>query len=187
MDSFNGNPLWSDIALPPSLPALADDEFIALLQKQFGANNGFPVGPGAGIDAAKTNVDAPATTNINPQSLTRLSTVRPAPVSPPSEDSSPSPPSTTEPPTSHSRRQSQAYGDDLGRNSDDEAGDDPTLKRKASEEFDDDDEPSHKSQHTCLYSSLSSLSPLCTYSRCLQLPTRRATPLVASLRVIPME
>lgn len=32
------NSLW-DLSLPPSLPSLADDEFIALLQKQFGESN----------------------------------------------------------------------------------------------------------------------------------------------------
>lgn len=136
MESFGANPLW-DLSLPPSLPALADDDFIALLQKQFGVNNGFP-----GLDTDKDAV-SPAT-NINPQSLTRLPIPRPV-ESPPSDDSSPSPNEAT---TSRSRRESLFGVAGSSRDSDDGGDDDPSLKRKASED-DLDDEPSHKSQHTC--------------------------------------
>ncbi|KAH8120736.1 hypothetical protein DFH11DRAFT_1500160 [Phellopilus nigrolimitatus] len=131
MESFNASALW-DLSLPPSLPSLADDEFIALLQKQFGANN--------------AKEDSSPIVNIDPQNLSRVPPVRPI-ATPPSEDSSPSPPSASDLPTSRSRRESGAYGDEsYSRQSDRE--DDPDLKRKASED-DLEDEPSHKSQHRC--------------------------------------
>lgn len=142
MDSLNGSSLW-DYPLPPSLPALADEDFITLLQKQFGANNGF-----SDVDNDKLKDDTqPPTANINPQSLTRLPIPKPV-ESPPSDDSSPSP---NEASSSKSRRQSSIFDLDGPTHMSEEAGDDdPTLKRKASgEDFDDDDEPSHKSQHTC--------------------------------------
>ena len=94
----------------------------------------------------------PQTTNIDPQSLSRVPLPRPSAAdSPPSDDSSPSPSNNTnEPSGSRSRRQSTIYGND-----DDGHDDDPSLKRKASEE-DLDDEPTHKSQHTnCTSHSIS--------------------------------
>ncbi|KAL5534722.1 hypothetical protein ACEPAG_1186 [Sanghuangporus baumii] len=143
MDNLSAAPLW-DLSLPPSLPALADEEFIALLQKQFGVNNGgFPA---TALDDDKET--QPPTTNINPQSLTRIPIPRPAD-SPLSDDSSPSP---NEPGTSRSRRQSGAF--DMGNETPD---DDPTLKRKADEE-DLDNEPSPKTQHTSTHKKSSSTS-----------------------------
>ncbi|KAI5119792.1 hypothetical protein M0805_006590 [Coniferiporia weirii] len=138
MESFNASALW-DLALPPSLPALADDEFIALLQKQFGVNNGY--------QALNDKEDSSPTANVNPQNLTRIPPSRIA-GSPPSDDSSPSPPSMNDATPSRSRRESGVYADDLsGRLSDEGGDDDLTLKRKASGE-DLDDGPNHKSQHT---------------------------------------
>ncbi|THH12169.1 hypothetical protein EW145_g176 [Phellinidium pouzarii] len=137
MESFNASTLW-DISLPPSLPALADDDFIALLQKQFGANNA--------ISALDNKDDSAPIANINPQSLTCLPPTRLID-SPPSEDSSPSPPSINDALSSKSRRHSGVYADASSSRLSDDDDDDPTLKRKASEE-DQDDEPSHKSQHT---------------------------------------
>ncbi|KAL5535060.1 YAP1 [Sanghuangporus sanghuang] len=143
MDNLSAAPLW-DLSLPPSLPALADEEFIALLQKQFGVNNGgFPA---TALDDDK-EVQPPAT-NINPQNLTRIPIPRPAD-SPSSDDSSPSP---NEPGTSRSRRQSGVF--DMGNETPD---DDPTLKRKADEE-DLDNEPSPKTQHTSTHKKSSSTS-----------------------------
>lgn len=141
--AFNSNSLW-DLSLPPSLPALADDDFIALLQKQFGGN----------IPGLEANKQSSQAANINPQNLSRVPI--PKPVESPPSDDSPSPPSATDATSSRSRRQSgvnfevgsSSFSNDLG---DDE---DSTLKRKASEE-DLDDEPNPKSQHTCTYSTLS--------------------------------
>lgn len=147
MDSFNQPGLW-DLSLPPSLPALADDDFIALLQKQFGINHGFPIPMNDTLSKDSSNLyDAnaaapPQTANIDPKSLSRVPLSRPSVDSPPSDDSSPSPSNANEASGSRSRRQSTVYGND-GEGNDD----DPTLKRKASEE-DLDDEPTHKSQHT---------------------------------------
>ncbi|EJD04473.1 uncharacterized protein FOMMEDRAFT_140417 [Fomitiporia mediterranea MF3/22] len=131
MDPLGAAPLW-DLSLPPSLPALADEEFIALLQKQFGANNGL-----SRIDDDKEA--PPPTTNINPQNLTRLPIPRPVD-SPPSDDSSPSP---NEANVSRSRRESGVFDLDDA----DGADEDPSLKRKAGEE-DLGTEPSLKTQHT---------------------------------------
>ncbi|PAV21726.1 bzip transcription factor [Pyrrhoderma noxium] len=136
--AFNSNSLW-DLSLPPSLPALADDDFIALLQKQFGGN----------IPGLEANKQSSQAANINPQNLSRVPI--PKPVESPPSDDSPSPPSATDATSSRSRRQSgvnfevgsSSFSNDLG---DEE---DSTLKRKASEE-DLDDEPNPKSQHTSL-------------------------------------
>lgn len=130
MSQFNdASSLW-DLSLTPSLPALADDEFIALLQKQFGVGN----------DLLAKEFTSEAVGNVNPRALTRFPVQA---VTPPSDDSSPSPPGgNQEPSQSRSRRESGLYDDD------DDGHDDPALKRKASDE-DLDDEPNHKSQHTC--------------------------------------
>ena len=149
MGSLNGSSLW-DYPIPPSLPALADEDFITLLQKQFGANNGF-----AEVDNFNDKKDdaQPQTANINPQNLTRLPIPKPV-ESPPSDDSSPSP---NEASSSRSRRESGIFDvEGFSRGSEEVGDDDPTLKRKASAE-DMDDEPSHKTQHTCSSLSIYSL------------------------------
>jgi len=76
MDSYSPiTPLW-DLSQASNFSQLPDDDFLALLQKQFpSGNNGF---------------DANFNNGINPQSISRY----PLPsLTPPSEDSSPSPPS----------------------------------------------------------------------------------------------
>ena len=133
MTSFPSNALW-DLSLPPTLPALGDDEFIALLQKQFGVPT----------DILKDHPNGSGI--VNPQNLTRYSL--PSAITPPSEDSSPSPDTTD---TVRSRRHSSGHHT---RSVSREHDDDPALKRKASDE-DLDDEPSHKSQHTRTSSTLS--------------------------------
>ena len=107
------------------LQALVEDDFLALLQKQF-PTNAFDLSPPDGID---------------PISISSLPIPNPTP---PSTDSSPSPPSVAqEPPVS--RRQSGVYSQSpVGADS----NDDPTLKRKASDDDDDGDEPTHKTAHT---------------------------------------
>lgn len=133
MDQFSGAiPFWDISQTPNSISQLADDDFLALLQKQFPTDttNSFNVSfPGFNNDG------------VNPQSLSNFPFTIPN-ATPPSSDSSSSesPPSAdTEPGTS--RRQSTAYNEI----------EDHSLKRKAGEASDDDmdmDEPSHKSAHT---------------------------------------
>ena len=133
----NASSLW-DLSLPPSLPSLADDEFVALLQKQFGASN-----DGA-IPVTDKQPPNGFSTNINPQQLSRFPSAHDtsSPLSDDEEDS-PSPSSANDNP--RSRKQSGATRDRQRSRDDD---DDHAPKRKASEE-DLDDEPNHKSQHTC--------------------------------------
>ncbi|KLO06312.1 hypothetical protein SCHPADRAFT_1002416 [Schizopora paradoxa] len=137
--AFNNNTsaLW-DLSLPPSLPSLADDEFVALLQKQFGASNdgAVPVTdkqPPNGFNA-----------NINPQQLSRFPSAHDtsSPLSDDEDEDSPSPPSASV--NSRSRKQSGSMRE---RQRSIDEDDDHAPKRKASEE-DLDDEPNHKSQHT---------------------------------------
>ena len=106
MASYNPNGIW-DLSIPPQLPSFGDDDFILLLQKQFGVQSD----------------------NVNPKALTSFPIPGPTP---PLSDDSPSPPSARD--TSRSRRQSGVFGaNGNDAQSDDESG----LKRKASEEFDD--------------------------------------------------
>ena len=132
MDQFSGAvPFWDISQTPNTISQLPDDDFLALLQKQFpSTTNSFSLSfPGF------TN------TGVDPQSLTNLPYTIPN-ASPPSSDSSPSPPSAdTDPGTS--RRQSTQLGDK----------EDNSLKRKASDE-DMDVEPSYKSPHICTLASL---------------------------------
>lgn len=75
MESFgiDNNPLW-DLSQATSFSQIADDDFLALLQKQFPTGN------------VATNYDY--TDGINPQNISRYSLPS---LSPPSDDSSPSP------------------------------------------------------------------------------------------------
>ncbi|KAI0040505.1 hypothetical protein FA95DRAFT_865223 [Auriscalpium vulgare] len=137
MNSFN-QPLWdfSQSADPTSFSQLADDDFLALLQKQFtpdlGAGNlGALSLPHDGIDPSK------------------ISTM-PLPVPPPplSEDSSPSPPNMNDV-ASSSRRQSRSFSAEGG---------DEQLKRKASDD-DFEEGPSHKNPHLAKKNSTRRKSP----------------------------
>ncbi|KAF8665090.1 hypothetical protein AX16_000558 [Volvariella volvacea WC 439] len=124
MDSYSDitTPLW-DLSQATSFSRLPDDDFIALLQKQFPTANGLP-----------HNSTNPLTqASINPQNISRYSL---SSLTPPSEDSSPSPPHTSADQTS--QQASPSY----------EEGGDSVLKRKASIEPDDEEGPSQKSQHT---------------------------------------
>lgn len=138
MDPFSGAiPFWDISQTPNSISQLADDDFLALLQKQFPT------------DATNTfNVSFPGFNNegVNPQSLSNFPFNIPN-ATPPSSDSSSSdsPPSAITEPAS--RRQSTSFP-----NSD-------SLKRKVGEEDDEDDddidmdEPARKSAHTGMFSS----------------------------------
>lgn len=104
MNSYSPvTPLW-DLSQASNFSQLPDDDFLALLQKQFPTGN-------AGFDTSFNN-------GINPQSINRYSLPS---LTPPSEDSSPSPPNMND-----SNKPSPT--DDRDDNSD------SALKRKASDD-----------------------------------------------------
>jgi AP-1-like transcription factor len=74
MEPFVANPPLWDLSHASSFSQLADDDFLALLQKQFPTEH---------------SVSNPFPEAVNPQSISRYSL---ATMTPPSEDSSPSPP-----------------------------------------------------------------------------------------------
>ncbi|KAI0271581.1 hypothetical protein BC834DRAFT_967035 [Gloeopeniophorella convolvens] len=115
--------LWDFSQSPSSFSQLADDDFLVLLQKQFGNNEI----PNAGAYTIPHE-------SVDPSKITSL----PAPAPPPplSEDSSPSPPSIND--NSSSRRQSANLG-----SPDQEMSHE--LKRKASDDAMEDDGPNPKS------------------------------------------
>jgi AP-1-like transcription factor len=114
-------PLW-DLSQATTFSQLADDDFLALLQKQFPASTSPTLN--LGTEFAPPSVD--------PNDISRFSLPS---YNPPSEDSSPSPPQNQ---ASSSRQRSE---------DDDEYRSD--LKRKASIDEDDLEEgPSSKAQHT---------------------------------------
>lgn len=125
MDSFGSlDNFWDISQHPSSFPTLAEDDFLALLQKQFPTSNLFELNPADGID---------------PINISSLPLPNPTP---PSTDSSPSPPSVNQEPTL-SRRQSGVFSSGAHRSLEE----DSSLKRKASSESID-DEPMHKNAHT---------------------------------------
>lgn len=144
MQGFDSiTPLWDFSQSDPSHFAnLADDDFLAMLSKQFGTDASLP---NQSLDSFTLPESA-----IDPSKLTNL----PAPVPPPplSDDSSPSPPSMND---SGSRRQSAVYGDDR----------EDSLKRKASDDEDFEEGPSHKNPHlSCELFSSSSCLLILTFS-----------------------
>ncbi|KZP15222.1 hypothetical protein FIBSPDRAFT_795836 [Athelia psychrophila] len=121
MDAYPGvTPLW-DLSQATTFSQLPDDDFLALLQKQFPTSNEFSFQGG-----------------INPQEIQPYALPG---LSPPSDDSSPSPQSANNERDAGSRSRSRQ------RRSGDSDGDDPMLKRKASDDSLD-DEPSSKNQNT---------------------------------------
>ncbi|KAK7468467.1 DNA-binding transcription factor yap1, variant 2 [Stygiomarasmius scandens] len=118
MDPFADiTPLW-DLSQATNFSQLPDDDFLALLQKQFPATSQ----PGAGFGGF--------TNSINPQSISQFPNQSPA-----SDDSSPSPPRSGE----YSSKQSPS---DMQEDNGESA-----LKRKASFD-DPEEGPSQKNQHT---------------------------------------
>jgi AP-1-like factor len=140
MDQYQQiTPIW-DLSQSTDFSQLPDDDFLALLQKQFPDSNALPY----------TN-DGFFPDGINPQSITPFALPG---LSPSSEDSSPSPPNINEDPGSRSQSEKLA----ASPKDHDEHDHDPALKRKASdEEFE--DGPSSKSQHTCMFISYRDGSP----------------------------
>jgi AP-1-like transcription factor len=113
-------PLW-DLSQPTSFSNLPDDDFLALLQKQFPGPNGSNFNGNGYSDG------------VNPQNITPFALPS---LSPPSDDSSPSPPNLND-----SRGQSEKSGGDHDE--------DHTMKRKASDD-DFEEGPSSKNQNTCM-------------------------------------
>ncbi|SJL05348.1 uncharacterized protein ARMOST_08715 [Armillaria ostoyae] len=113
-------PLW-DLSQATTFSQLADDDFLALLQKQF---------PSATNPSGNLSGDFA----VDPQSISRFSLPS---LNPPSEDSSPSPPRSAE------------AGSSMPAQDDDDSfvQGDTALKRKASDD-DLEEGPSQKSQHT---------------------------------------
>ena len=131
MDSFDSvAPLWDFSQAPTSFSQLGDDDFLALLQKQFNPD----------IGTTALNSLGSLHDGVDPSKLSNLPP--PAPPPPLSDDSSPSPPSMHSVNDSISScRQSGTYAAGDGDS------DDHALKRKASDE-DLEEGPSHKTQHT---------------------------------------
>lgn len=127
-------PMW-DLSQPTSFSNLPDDDFLALLQKQFPGPNGSNFNSSNFSDG------------INPQNITPFALPS---LSPPSDDSSPSPPNLND---SGSRGQSEKSGGDHDE--------DNTMKRKASDD-DFDEGPSSKNQHTCMLHRIWEMS--CSHS-----------------------
>ncbi|KZT24685.1 hypothetical protein NEOLEDRAFT_1242342 [Neolentinus lepideus HHB14362 ss-1] len=141
METFNGIPsLWDLSQQPVSFSQLPDDDFLALLQKQFVSNDSHSSSPTTNSSLFSLNSLTSPLDSVDPQSLTRYSSTNGISGSPSSSDeSSPSPPSFSTDPSS--RRQSAVFGSSGGQDAHD-------LKRKASAEEDDVEEgPSRKSAH----------------------------------------
>lgn len=114
------SPLWDFSQSPSAFSQLAENDFLALLQKQFEP------------DLFAANAYAIPHDGVDPSKISNLTA--PAPPPPLSTDSSPSPPSTNDH-LSSSRRQSTN-----GINEQDSS----ELKRKASDDVSDDESPTQK-------------------------------------------
>ena len=123
------NNFWDLSQTPSQFSQLADDDFLALLQKQY--PNTLP----------EINSNDPS--GVDPQAIQKS----PLPgLTPPSDESSPSPPSNNSIDGSRSRRQST-----FSRIND---NDEPALKRKATDDAMQEG-PSTKNQHTGLSHTVS--------------------------------
>lgn len=132
MAGFSGlNSVWDITPTPSQFSQLPDDDFLALLAKQFPQS----------ISHQQNKSDDTHDASVDPQSITKYPL---SGITPPSDDSSPSPPSNNADPTS--RRQSQTA---FSRSVDNPThGDEtPGLKRKASDN-DLEEGPSSKNKHT---------------------------------------
>ncbi|KAH9046472.1 hypothetical protein EDB84DRAFT_1394614 [Lactarius hengduanensis] len=116
----SSSPLWDFPQSPSAFSQSAENDFLALLQKQFDP------------DLFPANAYAIPHDGVDPSKISNLTT--PAPPPPLSDDSSPSPPSTIDH-LSSSRRQSTNSGNEQ---------DSPELKRKASDDALDDESPNQK-------------------------------------------
>jgi AP-1-like factor len=123
--------LWDFSRSPSGLTQLPDNDFLALLQKQFNPEPSTP-------NAYPISHDG-----VDPSKISNLPT--PAPPPPLSDDSSPSPPSTTDHATSSRRQSTNSTAEQ----------DAPELKRKASPDAMEEDSPSQKSCVFCSFQIIS--------------------------------
>lgn len=117
--------LWDFTRSPSAFPQIQDNDFLALLQKQF-----------------NTESTSPPTTypishdGVDPSKISNLPAPAPAPPTPLSDESSPSPPSTTDHVSSSRRHSTNSTTEQDGHE----------LKRKASpDDMMDEESPSQKS------------------------------------------
>ncbi|KAN0121524.1 hypothetical protein V8E52_003420 [Russula decolorans] len=113
--------LWDFTRSPSALSQIQDNDFLALLQKQFNT------------DASTPSTYPISHDGVDPSKITNLPV--PAPPTPLSDESSPSPPSTTEHASSSRRQSTNSSAEQDGQE----------LKRKASPDFMEDENPSQKS------------------------------------------
>lgn len=143
--------LWDFARSPSGFNQLPDNDFLALLEKQFNP------------DASTPDTFAVSHDGVDPSKITNLPA--PAPLPPLSDDSSPSPPSTTDR-ASSSRRQSTNSAVEQDAHE---------LKRKASPDDMEDDSPSQKSCMYCFVQIISRTDWGASQRKSLLLGENRAT------------
>jgi AP-1-like factor len=117
--------LWDFTRTPSAFSQIQDDDFLALLQKQFNTDSSAP-----------TTYSIPHD-GVDPSKITDLSVA--APPTPLSDESSPSPPSLADHPSSSRRQSTNSTTEQDGHE----------LKRKASLDAMDEESPSQKSCSSC--------------------------------------
>jgi AP-1-like transcription factor len=117
--------LWDFTRSPSGLSQIQDNDFLALLQKQFNAEPSTPAAYPISHDG------------VDPSKISNLPV--PAPPTPLSDESSPSPPSTTDHASSSRRQSTNSTAEQDGHE----------LKRKASPDVMEEDSPNQKSCSSC--------------------------------------
>lgn len=118
--------LWDFTRSPSGFSQIQDNDFLALLQKQFNSDS-----------STTSNAFPTSHDGVDPSKITNLPT--PAPPTPLSDESSPSPPSTTEHASSSRRQSTTSTAEQDGHE----------LKRKASPDVMEEDSPNQKSCSYC--------------------------------------
>ncbi|SRR5713226_6055386 len=123
--------LWDFARSPTGLSQAQDNDFLALLEKQFSQ------------DPSSSNAYPVSHDGVDPSKISNL----PAPAPPPplSDDSSPSPPSTTDHASASRRQSTYSTAEQDGHE----------LKRKASPDDMEEDSPNQKSCSSCFSRMLS--------------------------------
>ena len=117
--------LWDFTRSPSALSQIQDNDFLALLQKQFNTDSSTPSTYPISHDG------------VDPSKISNLPV--PAPPTPLSDESSPSPPSITDHASSSRRQSTNSTTEQDGHE----------LKRKASPDFMEEESPSQKSCSSC--------------------------------------
>lgn len=133
-----------DLSQSDNFGQLPDDDFMAMLQKQFP----LPAAPQDTIQNIPTLAAGGYANGVNPQNISRYSLPS---LTPPSEDSSPSPPHDgfNHDPSGEDSGDGGGGGDGSSPGAPKSTSTDSALKRKASGVDIQDGGPSQKSQHTC--------------------------------------